>query len=158
MCKSRGYVYNTGVVEEWLLERLDRRLGAKGRPVPDDSSARARLAKELLGRPTWRCNEETAPLDDADVAASGEVEKPRKVSEVGPRVATGGTVIIKYTVGEDGIVRDLGLTTPSPHEDLNTAVLGAASLWRYQPGRLNGCEVGMGLTSTVNVKPTAPAK
>lgn len=150
-----SYAYNTGAVELWFLDRLDHRLGFPGKNAGGDSSARAVLAREVLGRQPSVCvgNES----DDAAAAPPADtgVQEPQKLFSVNPWVPKNlaGTVIVDFTVSEDGIVRDVSVR-PGADPVLGAAAMGAASQWRYAPPRLSGCTVAAKVTSTMTFKAT----
>ncbi|MCP3977886.1 MAG: TonB family protein [bacterium] len=144
---SRGYTYNMGVLEGWLLDRLDEHLGTRGRPIPKNAEPRLRLANEL--RPasvSQGCLDAGELLPYWSIDANPEVVESTRISPLYPPflVGQGKTdyVAVRALVQEDGWAGDLEVVhSTAPDSEFEVSALHTVSFWRFRPARSDGCPV-----------------
>ena len=144
-----------------FYEALERELRIVGEPIPQTPWRRALRAVQLL------------PTDAPEAAclrglAAGGGVMPAGVKDALPELIhradanytgpTGGTTIemvrVVGVVGEDGYFTPLRLEGKSPDTtaDFAAAGIGAASLYRFKPGRFNGCPVIAEARVTIGIR------
>lgn len=64
------------------------------------------------------------------------------------------TVVVGYTVRENGSVSDVSVTSPSGNKTVDAAVKRAAGRYRYEPARVDGEPHAVTLTLSVTVRIT----
>ncbi len=142
--------YNLGVAERWFFEKLERRLGEVGLPIPLESERHRAAASSLLDVPDPCLG--TVPTDASAVAV------PTRLTAVAPTylglVASGtdATITVKIAVSLDGAVvssQVVGTEANAVEQDMATAAAGVVSLWRFSPSTSEGCRVPF--TGKVNV-------
>lgn len=151
--------YNTGNAETWIYERLEGRLGEQGKPIPISLRRRLALARSLGATEADVCSFPAAGAAGAD---PGEQRKPTaperiKITDVTPiyparsrRPRNEGQVFVKSLLLEDGALTQPVLIDPEPPDpEFASAAKGAVSLWRFRPGRLDGCPFAAPMTVTV---------
>lgn len=156
--------YNTGELESAFFAALEKILGHPGERVPLDAGRRAATAHRLLGAaadsdPCLKRLEEDEPFG---MNPDGGVMAPQKIPETEavpvapgrrPRDKAAGQPRIDATITEDGALVGARLVQMSSRDDaFASAVLGAASLWHYQPVKIDGCYVPVRLTLAVQSK------
>jgi bla regulator protein blaR1 len=91
------------------------------------------------------------------VRVGGDIKAPRKIHDVKPAypddaLASGvaGTVILEAVIARDGSVRDARPVRSVPM--LDQAAIDAVRQWRFTPTLLNGAEVEVRMTVTINFR------
>jgi len=94
------------------------------------------------------------PSSQTPVRVGGAIAPPQKLVDVKPgltgaaaRAGIRGTVIVEFTVGEDGQVYDVKVLRSIPL--LDGEAVRAVSKWRYVPTQLNGKPVPVIMTAQV---------
>lgn len=84
-----------------------------------------------------------AIIEDVEEGGAGKV-LPKVISRPAPlfptsllRSGAGGTVIVTFTVTQDGAVRD-PVVTSSPQKQLNPYAVKAVNAWKFEPGTRDG--------------------
>jgi TonB family protein len=142
LTKMRGgtsTMYNGGEAEAWFFERLEKKLGMAGRPIPVDRAERIALAQELGAPEPCRPNRDDPSTPAAVIEKSRvEIEFPAAAAAN----ATKGTVVLGVTVGEDGGIYQLQAKEDSaPDQQFRNAAMGAVWLFRFTPARFGTCPV-----------------
>ena len=96
-------------------------------------------------------------LQECQPAASGgRVRPPRKIRDVRPSypkdlsdAGIGGAVVLRATVGTDGLVRDIAVVK-SVHPGLDSAAVDAVRQWQFDGTLLNCTPVDVVFNTTVN--------
>lgn len=93
----------------------------------------------------------------------GPVEPPRPLVQAEPVYppaarlrGIGGTVVVEFTVAEDGRTRDATVTEAEPAGVFDAAVLRAVADWRFAPATRDGRAIRARLLQTVRFRPDAP--
>jgi protein TonB len=138
-------LYDVAPLQSWLFDRLEEKLGEKGRPIPDQSERRAAVARDLLGeRPADACL-------GARFTSGAQLTEPKAIDGFkkepiypGPAAKdlVRGVVNVEATLLEDGalVPREVGGAT-DPKTFLATSAVQAVRFWVYEPARANGCPI-----------------
>lgn len=138
--------YNDPVLGQWFIERLAERLGRAGTPL---SANPVRRAEQSPPTPASR-REGSCPSPSVAgrplTTEAGRLVSPRVISQVMPRYPlrqlqdrTQVSVTVTGTMTEHGTFSRLAVQDAQVPEELRTASLLAASLWRFRPETLDGC-------------------
>jgi protein TonB len=127
--------------------------------VPEAPSLRLDLPLEA---PAHTVMTMALPVSSLPVASAGVVElaqvdvSPRRLSTplpVYPAWARSrrieGSVTLRYTVDEDGRVRDVQVEEVTGDERFAAVAREAVAVWRYEPGQIGGRKVRVALLQTV---------
>ena len=135
--------YRVRSIEDWFLERLDERVGAKHEPLQSTLVGRSEQAGRLGSAPA--CVPKPVP--------NAKPSPPVKVSEVRPifpaqgYLSRGAGVQVRGMLSEHGTLNDLVIVDPSPQfAHFESSARAAASLWRFRPVMSGGCPVPASFT------------
>ena len=151
--------YNLGTVEASLFEAFEKRLGEKGRPIPEKYRRRRALVQSLLGEGVGdpcTAREDTPTQLNTQIASTKGTRPPEviKLSKIEPiydlrdlKAHKSGRILLKAQILEDGAVVDVSpLTNERPSNHFLESALNAVSLWRYKPARRDGCPIPIAFT------------
>jgi hypothetical protein len=153
--------YNAGELESAFFTALEKAIGQPGEPIPMAAPARAALAHRLLGAAadTDVCLKRLEDDEPLGMNPDGGVMAPQKIKDSDaipvyaggkPRDRNAGQPRIDATITEDGALIPVRLIqTGTTEAAFTAAVLGAASLWHYEPVKIDGCNVPVRLTLAV---------
>jgi TonB family protein len=132
---QRDFRLNIGSIEETITV---------GEPQPGPRPARAKSNADIAGI--------------LDRFRGRRLQPPIKLNHVAPTYPTAlleagvsGQVVLMGRVAADGSVTGIEVVTPA-HEDLVTAAIEAARQWKFEPTRLWGTPVEVGMKMTFNFR------
>jgi TonB family protein len=140
-------------------------------PIPDATPDDPEPPPSHVERAVVEFHPDTIFFDPADleppplvertgpVRATVDIEPPAVLERVEPRYPAGalaahlgGTVILDFLIGPDGLVRDVTVLRPAPLGMTESAV-EAALQWRFEASTLNGKPVTVRYTLTIRFTP-----
>lgn len=147
--EGQSYMFHsTGVMEAWLYERVEERLGLEGAAIPRDAARRGRLAAELLGE---RAESDCAALAEPLLPGSPGLSNPTvlRATTLEPAypantrgAADSKRVVLQATINEDGWIAGIvPLELPESNPQCYEAAANAVAFWRYRPAMRDGCPV-----------------
>ena len=115
------------------------------RPVATIEANTARPPPGVVKAPSPRLAAAAPQRPTRLVLGQGEGRQPLpKYPREAEMARQQGTVVIQFTVGEDGTVRTANLVSPSPFALLNQAAIRAVrETWRFSPGPVRSYEVSI---------------
>lgn len=140
-------VYNDETLVHWLRAKLSDRLGHAGEPMAAGPTRRANQSPlATVGPEDTACP--TLPGPPVSKSTTGQFVRPTLVYAHQPvyplrqrNERTEGVVRLAGIVTEHGTLSRMEIKTREVPEEMQTTTVGAASLWRFTPARLNGCAV-----------------
>ncbi|MCP3977885.1 MAG: TonB family protein [bacterium] len=155
---GRGFTYNLGAVESWLLDRLDQHLGVRGRLIPRNAPARLRLANELQpGSVPEACLQRVGTAQTGPDLSLPETIESSRIDPLYPASGAASRQTARIIVGtqiqEDGWAGRLEVVrSDSRNPEFGVSAIHTVSFWRYRPAVSNGCPVPVDFTVFVQFK------
>lgn len=91
-------------------------------------------------------------MEDLDREPRG-LDRPVDYPFRAERLGIGGVVVVRFTVLEDGSVRDVEILSAEPEGEFEEAVLQSVPRWKYEPGTVNGRPVKWKRIANIEFKP-----
>lgn len=140
--------FNYGPVERWLFGEIEKRLDSPAMAIPIKSHVRGEAIAEMLGVEASRSCLALfdKPHQDWKTDPPPQLIEETKIMpifpESGRKKDQQAELFLSAVIAEDGTIHEMSvLRTNSPNPEFIAATLGAVRLWRYRPGKVDGCAV-----------------
>lgn len=148
--ETNAIAYNVSGLNAALMAEIARAFGGDGVPIAEDREQRRQLSLAFLKDEADDCLRQASPrkgfTPPQKIPASVfDVLYPAEAAKEGKE----GTVQVEFTILEDGAVTGVHLRNPPLGHQFEVSAMGAASLLRYSPAKLNGCGTVTNMTYTV---------
>jgi TonB family protein len=147
--------YATDALHRWFAAKLSARAGVTAEPLAGSAERRAEQARRLMPADVHDdCSIRPAVLLEQADRAKTNVTMPQVISEVKPlypkeqlMAAHQSVVLFAAEMTEHGTLMNMKHLKPiDASDDFKRAAQLAATLWRFQPGVVNGCRARMTVT------------
>lgn len=143
--------YGAAVVEAWLFDQLETRLGERGAVVPLSLERRRQRGRELADPSLSPCTPSNAKASEMQVPVNLFESEPIYPAHDRYR---GAQVVVAATILDDGAIGLMSVTRSTmPGTEFEAAALGATLIRRYRPARWFGCPIDAYTTITVDYRP-----